>query len=1031
MSRSTDRARPFHRHRSQPSRAIRRLLLEALENRSLLAGFNFADFSDAGTLTLLGDASITADNRLRLTPAIGSQEGAAWFAADKPFVGAAFDTTFQFQLADNFDAPGGSDGFTFIVQNFAPTFLSGGGGPLGYHSLPNSVVVEFDTFQNTDVGDPSHSHISIHTNGTGPNTWHESLSLGSYNTNPILDDANVHTARITYSSGSMSVYLDDLVTPKLTVALDLANTLDLDAGRAWIGFTSTTGGGYETHDILNWQFDSTTPETTVSIADASVIEGNTGTTSLVFTVTRSGDLSAAAIADWTTANGTATAGSDFASASGQISFAPDQATQTVAITVSGDTAIEAHETLSLVLSNLTSGFLLDAVGTGTILNDEVQISIGDATGNEGSTAKKFLDAFIPSGSGGVVTPRGVVFGPDGNLYVGHNNAGSAGTVLRYDGQTGQFMDEFADSGIAPKQTTQVMFHGAYMFVSAGTHIFRFDAATGAAAPGAGQVGAEFLTPADAGESNGLHGIAVGPDGHLYVTSNVTHRVLTFDGSTGAFRGIYVAAGAGGLTGPPALNFGADGRLYVASSGSVLRYRGPLESNPGAFIDAFVPLGSGGLSSISGDGLHFGPDGDLYVNTSHGNSVLRYTGSTGAFVETVVSPGEGGLSRTGGLTFDNANRLYVASQNTHSVLRYGAESLAVFTVTLSAPSSVPVSINYSTSSGTATSGVDFSSTSGTVTFAPGQTSRTILVQTLDDTAYEGNETFAVNLSNPVGGAIVDGQGVGTIVDNDPQPTKFYVVDDGSANKTFEYGASGAAIENYAANSGNSSPRGAASTAAGDKVWVVDANKKVYVYNNAGGLLGSWTAGTLASNATVEGIATNGTDVWIVDARQDKVFKYAGAATRLSGSQNAASSFNLASGNGAPTDIVTDGASLWVVNAAANDKVFKYTVAGSSLGNWTISGAGGSPTGITLDPASPSHLWIVDSGTDRVYQFDNAVSRTSGSQSPSTSFALAAGNTNPQGIADPPAGGGYADSAFDSALLSLIGELDLWTGGKKRK
>jgi hypothetical protein len=56
---------------------------------------------------------------------------------------------------------------------------------------------------------------------------------------------------------------------------------------------------------------------------------------------------------------------------------------------------------------------------------------------------------------------------------------------------------------------------------------------------------------------------------------------------------------------------------------------------------------------------------------------------------------------------------------------------------------------------------------------------------------------------------------------------------------------------------------------------------------------------------------------------------------------------------------------------------------------------------LRPApSASNLWIVDSGADRIYQFDNAASRTSGSQSPSTSFALAAGNTNPQGIADPP-------------------------------
>ena len=107
-----------------------------------------------------------------------------------------------------------------------------------------------------------------------------------------------------------------------------------------------------------------------------------------------------------------------------------------------------------------------------------------------------------------------------------------------------------------------------------------------------------------------------------------------------------------------------------------------------------------------------------------------------------------------------------------------------------------------------------------------------------------------------------------------------------------------IESYSLNSGNTAPRGAASTIAGDKTWVVDANRKVYVYNTSGGLLGSWTAGTLATNATVEGIATNGTDVWIVDAKSDKVYKYTGAATRLSGSQNAASSFSLNSANTSP-------------------------------------------------------------------------------------------------------------------------------------
>jgi hypothetical protein len=200
-------------------------------------------------------------------------------------------------------------------------------------------------------------------------------------------------------------------------------------------------------------------------------------------------------------------------------------------------------------------------------------------------------------------------------------------------------------------------------------------------------------------------------------------------------------------------------------------------------------------------------------------------------------------------------------------------------------------------------------------------------------------------------------------------------------------------------------------------VIDANKKVYAYDTSGALLGSWTAGSLHATAQMEGIATNGTDIWLVDAKQDRVYRYAGAASRLSGSQNAANSFALNSGNKDPKDIVTDGVYLWVVNNSTTDKVFKYTLGGSLVGSWTISSGGGSPTGITIDPANVSDIWIVDNATDRVYQFTAAASRTSGNQSPAASVALAAGNTNPQGIADPPtvtAGGFDGDRA--SALSS---------------
>jgi hypothetical protein len=98
-------------------------------------------------------------------------------------------------------------------------------------------------------------------------------------------------------------------------------------------------------------------------------------------------------------------------------------------------------------------------------------------------------------------------------------------------------------------------------------------------------------------------------------------------------------------------------------------------------------------------------------------------------------------------------------------------------------------------------------------------------------------------------------------------------------------------------------------------------------------------------------------------------------------------------------VTDGTSFWVVDGSKL-KVFKYTLSGSLLGSWSIDPADTSPTGITINPNNPSDIWIVDNGTDKVYQYVGAASRTSGSQNAAATFALAAGNTNPQGIADPP-------------------------------
>jgi hypothetical protein len=93
--------------------------------------------------------------------------------------------------------------------------------------------------------------------------------------------------------------------------------------------------------------------------------------------------------------------------------------------------------------------------------------------------------------------------------------------------------------------------------------------------------------------------------------------------------------------------------------------------------------------------------------------------------------------------------------------------ATFTVTLSAASSQSVTVAYATGNGTATAGGDYQAASGTVTFAPGETAKTITVPVIGDRLGEPNETFVVNLSSPTNATLADSQGVGTITDDEPR------------------------------------------------------------------------------------------------------------------------------------------------------------------------------------------------------------------------------------------------------------------------
>ncbi len=131
--------------------------------------------------------------------------------------------------------------------------------------------------------------------------------------------------------------------------------------------------------------------TTIIVSDASIAEGNSGTTTLNFTITRS-DRNGAFTVDFATSNGTATSGSDFTATSGTLTFlAGGSATQTVSVSVTGDTSVEPNETFVVTLSNVVNNAgtaaITDATGTGTITNDDTTPVAFPASNSLTSTVK--------------------------------------------------------------------------------------------------------------------------------------------------------------------------------------------------------------------------------------------------------------------------------------------------------------------------------------------------------------------------------------------------------------------------------------------------------------------------------------------------------------------------------------------------------------------------------------------------------------------------------------------------------------------
>jgi uncharacterized repeat protein (TIGR01451 family) len=245
--------------------------------------------------------SFDNSNVLQLTSGTSNQVGSAWYNTPQP-VENGFTTSFQFQFTGASTPP--ADGIAFVIQNStsdplnAIGFTGGNGGAIGYgdadgnadpsqgQGIPNSLAIEFDTYENAwDPGpntNGSVSHVAIQSCGTGKNTSHHNYLCSSEGSNstvgaPVVTSTNmadgaVHSVTITYVAAvpgalaTVQVTLDGANIFSSPVIVDLS-TIGLGTGGiAYVGFTGATGGDYENQYILNWVFAPTVQGTPITPA---------------------------------------------------------------------------------------------------------------------------------------------------------------------------------------------------------------------------------------------------------------------------------------------------------------------------------------------------------------------------------------------------------------------------------------------------------------------------------------------------------------------------------------------------------------------------------------------------------------------------------------------------------------------------------------------------------------------------------------------------------------------------------------------
>ena len=552
---------------------------------------------------------------------------------------------------------------------------------------------------------------------------------------------------LTYSPG----------TTVATIAVPIVGDADAEANESFrvqlsnpvnatLSNTSATGL------IINDDF-TTTP--TIAIDSVSVLEGSgTGTPVASFTVSLSIASPSSALVSYQTVPGTATSPADYQSTTGVLTFAGGSTTQTIQVPIVPDTIGEPNETFTVQLSAPVNAVIGAGTGTATIVNDDFAVQTStfviaagvDDVNEDGSTLTTDADQlWVGSAASGATSRLGLRFT---NVSI-PPGATITQARLEIEAVTSQW-SALAFEYAAEASVNSAAFSTASRPSQRSLLPPRVSHSSDVQWPAGQKVRLDDITPlvqAVIAQGGWQSGNALG---------------LVMRGASTPWSRKFFAARERGTSQAP--------RLIVTYStvgaGNAPPSITSVAATPASGVAPLAVTFSASATDPEGAPLSyawsFGDGGSATgANVSHTYAAGSYTAT--------LTVSDGALQTVSGPLPIQAT---VAATPTFAVNDVsvtegtGAGGSAVFTVTLAGATGGTVTVAYQTVGGTATAPADFTATSGTLSFSGATTARTVTVQVAGDSAAEGTETFALQLSTPTGGAVIgDGLSAATIVDDD--------------------------------------------------------------------------------------------------------------------------------------------------------------------------------------------------------------------------------------------------------------------------